>query len=361
MKTFTLRFIILSVVFLGNSYYSYAQDSIGLRTDRPSEYTVVKGDTLWDISARFLEDPWRWKEIWQDNSHIVNPHLIYPGDVIRLAFVDGKPVFTINSRSSGSTDTSSDFPTVKLSPQVRSEPIKAAITEIPLRNINAFLMANRVLDIGKLENAPRIVAGKNERFILGEGDVAYAKGTLDTSVNNYSIYERGKEYIDPDTQEVIGVQAINLGSAQLRSIEQEVSSLIIDKSLQEITTRGNVRVLPSTEKVITSTFFPTPPKQTVTGEILSIESGLSQVGRLDIVSINLGSQQGVEKGSLLGIYQSGVIVRDKLAKKGENNKIQLPDERAGLLMVFETLERMSFAIVLEATVGVRLGDRVANP
>ena len=120
-------------------------------------------------------------------------------------------------------------------------------------------------------------------------------------------------------------------------------------------------MLPNVEKTIDSTFLPTPPEATVNGEILSIESGLSQVGKLDIVSINLGSQQGIEKGSLLAIYQAGLLVRDRLATPEENNKVQLPDERAGLLMVFEALDNMSFAIVLEASLGVRLGDQVANP
>jgi hypothetical protein len=361
MKTFILRLITLPLIFLCFSYYSYAQSQPDLHIDHPDSHTVVKGDTLWDISARFLKDPWLWKSIWQNNSQIANPHLIYPGDIIRLIFIDGKPVLTVNTPNlEGAGNTSSQY-TIKLSPKIRSEKLTTAIAEIPLKKISSFLIHNRVISARELANSPHIIGGKDQRFMLGEGDIAYARGKLSSTVNNYSIYSKGKEYIDPDTKESLGIQAITLGTAQLRATEGDIASLLVTNSLKEISTNSGHRILPNQEREITSTYLPTPPKKSVSGKILNIESGLSQVGRLDIVAINLGLRDGIEQGNILGIFQAGQVVRDRFASNREAKKVKLPNERAGLLMIFKTLDRMSFGIVLEAKLGLRTNDVVSNP
>jgi len=366
MKMSILRFtalLLLGLGFgLGNSYYAYAQEQPNVRADSPNSHTVVKGDTLWSISAKFLEDPWRWKEIWQGNTQIANPHLIYPGDVITLILVDGKPQLTVNNETSSSPPSNNgELITVKLSPKIRTESIKTAIPIIPLERINTFLSKNRIVEAGELENAPHIIAGQKQRILLGAGDTLYARGDFNSRSLNYGIYTKGKEYINPETNEVIGVQAIALGKAKITDQTDDVGTFIVTQSLREIRTGSGNRLLPNQEREITSTFLPNPPENEVTGTIVNTEGGLSQVGRLDVVTINVGREDGLKQGSLLGIYKVGGVISDKFAEKKTPRDVELPNERAGLLMVFETFKHMSFAIVLEAEIGVIVNDKVGNP
>jgi hypothetical protein len=366
MKTSLLRYTTLLLLGLGVNA-TYAEEQPSVRTDSPSSYTVVKGDTLWDISAKFLEDPWRWKEIWQGNSHIANPDLIYPDDIIKLIFVDGKPQLTINNgrnnknASKKATQNNSELITVKLSPRIRSESIKTAIPAIPLEHINTFLSTNRIVDAGELENAPHIIAGQKQRLLLGSGDPFYARGNFNNASLNYNIYSKGKEYVDPETGEIIGVQAIALGKAKMTNKTDDVGTFTVTQSLQEIRTAAGNRLLPNQERGITSNFLPNPPENEVSGTIVNTEGGLSQVGRLDIVTLNIGRENGLKQGTLLAIYKVGEIIKDRFAKKKTPIEIELPNERAGLLMVIETFKKMSFAIVLESENGVVVNDKVGNP
>ncbi len=372
MKKTFLGGLILLLANVGAISPSLAQEQLQLKADRPDNYTVVKGDTLWDISGRFLEDPWRWKEIWQGNSQIANPDLIYPGDLIRLIFVDGQPQLVINSAVTESENTlarntntfsgsynNKPLKTIKLSPKVYSENIQTAIPAIPLESINTFLLRNRVVDVEQLKEAPHILAGQEKRVILSAGDNAYARGSFDRDVNSYGIYRMGQSYINPETKEVLGVQAIDIGAVGIRSIEGEVGSFTITRSTQEV--RSGDRLLPNAQREITSTFFPTPPSAAVNGTIMNVEKGVSQAGKLDIIAVNLGAREKLQQGDILGIYKKGEKIRDRFAKSRTSRSLELPDERAGLVLVFEVFEKMSLAIVLEADRGVVLGDIVSNP
>jgi nucleoid-associated protein YgaU len=374
MKMSILRFTALLLLGLGlglgNSYYAYAQEQPNVRVDSPNSHTVLNGDTLWSISAKFLEDPWRWKEIWQGNTQIANPNLIYPGDVITLIFVDGKPQLTVNNETSNNPISTAvmsppshngELITVKLSPKIRTEPIKTAIPVIPLERINTFLSANRIVEAGELESAPHIIAGQKKRILLGAGDLLYARGNFNSTNLHYGIYTKGKEYIDPETDEIIGVQAIALGKAKITDQTDDVGTFIITQSLREIRTDSGNRLLSNQAREITSTFLPNPPENEVTGTIVNTEGGLSQVGRLDVVTINLGREDGLKQGSLLGIYKVGGAISDKFAERKTPRDVELPNERAGLLMVFEAFKHMSFAIVLESEIGVIVNDKVGKP
>jgi nucleoid-associated protein YgaU len=370
MKKTFLGYFLLLCAGLSIASLSTAQDQPTLKTDRPTEYTVTKGDTLWGISGNFLEDPWRWKEIWKGNTQIANPDLIYPGDVIRLIFVDGKPQLVVNATAgttsiptptntfSGSSHNK-PLKTVKLSPQIRSSSIKTAIPAIPLDKINTFLLRNRVVETGVLTAAPHVLAGQESRVILSAGDNIYARGDFPKAINSYGLYRAGQSYIDPITEEVLGVQAVAIGTAGIRSIDGDKGSFTITRSTSEI--RVGDRLLPHAEREITSTFFPNPPKNTVRGTIMNVETGVSQAGKLDIIAINLGSREQLQQGHLLGIYKRGEKIRDRFAQDKTPKNIELPDERAGLILVFEVFEKMSLAIVLEADRGVVLQDIVSNP
>jgi hypothetical protein len=347
---------------LGMASLSHAQEQPTIKIDIPHSYTVVKGDTLWDISARFLEDPWLWKEIWQGNSQIANPDLIYPGDIIRLIYVDGKPQLVVNSDAASTRSYPSNngpLKTVKLSPKIHSEKIKTAIPAIPLETINTFLLRNRVVEKGVLKEASHVLGGQEKRVILSAGDTLYARGEFPENTRSYGLYRKGQSYIDPKTKEVLGVQAIDIGAVNLRSSQDDIGSFTVTRSTNEI--RVGDRLLPNEEREINANFLPVPPKNEVSGYIMNVETGLSQAGKLDIIAINLGKREQLEQGHILAIYKQGPTIRDRHAQPNTKRNITLPNERAGLILVFQVFEKMSLAIVLEADRGVVLRDLVGNP
>lgn len=319
---------------------------VELREDHPQEYIVVKGDTLWDISGRFLEKPWLWPNIWKANPQISNPDLIYPGDRITLVYIDGEPYLMLNRGSGG---------TVKLSPEVRSSPLAEAIPAIPLEDINAFLSRSRVVEDGELDTAAYVVAGASRHVITGAGDELHARGSLAEGEVNFGVFRDGGAIIDPETREVLGRFAREIGAARLLDAEGEISTLTVNRSREEI--RAGDRLLPVVEQKITATFFPSAPQGEISGQILAVENGVNQIGALDVVVINRGTREGLVDGNVLAINKRGEQARDPVT--GET--LQMPDARAGLLMVFRTFEKLSFAIVLETNQSLVVLDRIGNP
>ena len=321
-------------------------ENIALREDHPDEYVVMQGDTLWDISGRFLEKPWLWTQIWQANPQIANPDLIYPGDRITLVFVGGEPRLMLNRGAGG---------TVKLSPEVRSTPMADAIPTIPLESINAFLSRSRVVADGELEAAAYVVAGASRHVISGAGDQMHARGALPEGDTNFGVFRDGGLIADPETKEVLGHLAREIGAARIVDTEGDISTFSVNRSREEI--RGGDRLLPVVEQKITATFFPSAPDSEVSGVILAVENGVNQIGALDVVVINRGSREGLGDGNVLAISKRGELARDPVT--GES--LQMPDSRGGLLMVFRTFEKLSFAIVLESSQPLAVLDKVGNP
>ncbi len=316
-----------------------------LRADYPEQYTVVKGDTLWDISNTFLSTPWYWPEIWHVNPQIENPHLIYPGDVIRLVYFDGKPRLTLDRSNR----------VVKLSPKVRVIEGDQAIPSIPLDQINNFLSRSRIVTAEELERAPHVVSGEAKRLVLGKGDRLYARGEFPSDVSVYGIYRKGETYVDPETGELLGVQALDIGSGKMRALEGEIATLLMTRTTEEV--RVGDRLLSEEERSIDSTFFPSAPKSDVNATIIAVEGGVSQVGKMDVVVINRGGREGMAVGNVLAVYKRGGVIKDRV--KGD--LVTLPDERAGLVMVFRTFEKLSLGLVLEADRPLAIKDLVRNP
>lgn len=316
-----------------------------LRSDYPEEYTVVKGDTLWDISSTFLSNPWMWPEIWHVNPQIANPHLIYPGDVIRLVYFDGKPRIVVDSSNR----------VVKLSPKVRTLDEGEAIPTIPLDKINNFLSRSRVVTQEELDRAPHVVSGESKRLVLGKGDRLYARGTFDSDVAVYGVYRRGDTYIDPETGELLGIQAMDIGSGRMRALDGEVATLLMTRTTEEV--RVGDRLLSEEQRSIDANFFPSAPKVDVNAQIIAVEGGVTQVGKMDVVVINRGDREGITVGNVLAVYKRGGTVKDRV--KGD--MVTLPDERAGLVMVFRTFEKVSLGLVLEADRPLAIRDLARNP
>ncbi|CAM3305121.1 peptidoglycan-binding protein [Pseudomonas floridensis] len=341
-----MRKSLLALLLLTASGLVQAQ--VQLREGHPQSYTVAKGDTLWDISGKFLREPWKWREIWRANPQVRDPDLIYPGDTLTLSYVDGQPRVTLNRGESRGT--------IKLSPRVRSTPMVEAIPSIPLGAINAFLISNRIVDSAEqFQRAPYIVAGNAERVLSGSGDRVYARGTLDPAHTVYGIFRQGKVYTDPDTQEVLGINADDIGGGEVVATEGDVSTLMLQRSTQEV--RLGDRLFASEERAITSTFMPSAPQAPVEGLILDVPRGVTQVGVMDVVTLNRGRRDGLTEGNVLAIYKTGEQVRDRVT--GE--QVKIPDERSGLLMVFRTYDKLSYALVLHANRSLAIMDKVRNP
>lgn len=318
-----------------------------LKPNHPDTYVVVKGDTLWDISGRFLNEPWLWPEIWQVNPQIENPHLIFPGDVLSLVYVDGSPRLRVSRGELSNT--------VKLGPSVRSEPADNAIPAIPLDKINAFMRDSRFVNPGDLEDAPYVVAGAKTNIVSGAGDLIYGRGEFPPGRNVFGIFREGTLFRDPATGEVLGIQAIDIGEAKKVDQQGDVSTLKLNRTTQEV--RNGDRLLPNMDRPLTAEFHPSAPQEDLSGVILGVEGGVSQVGAMNVVMVNLGSRDGLEPGNVMSIYKIGETVKDHVA----NSLVKLPDVRGGLLMYFSVFERMSYALVLKADQVLQVGDRVEMP
>jgi len=345
-------------VFLGLLALSSFAADVALKDGHPNEYVVKKGDTLWDISSTFLKEPWYWPEIWQMNPQVENPHLIFPGDVLHLVYdANGKPHIVSQRGDASRTvvlspgDGSGD----KMKPRVRTSPIDNAIPAIPLDKINAFLSHSRILEEDTLQTAPYVIAGTSGRILAGAGDHLYARGKFDENEKVYGVFRAGQVFQDPLTKEVLGMEARDIASGKAVAFNGDVATFQMNSSREEI--RVKDRLLPYTERKVMATFLPSAPKDTIDGLIIGVEGGVSQVGKMDIVMLNKGEREGIEIGNVLAIFKAGEVVRDQV----NNELVQLPDNRAGLLMVFRTFHKMSYGIVLNASQPLAVKDKIRNP
>ncbi len=337
-------------------------DELRLSDDHPELYVVEKGDTLWDISGRFLAQPWRWPELWETNPQVADPHLIYPGDELALQWKEGRPYLT-NDRYSGDRH-------VKLSPQQRSYEHDDAIEPIPLDAISQFLSRPRVVEAGELENAAYVAAGEEEHIISGAGSRVYVRNLGDASPGQrYTILRGGTIYEDRDTGEILGREALYVGDATILRTG-ELATVVIVSSRREVL--NGDRLLPQIDEKHPRLV---PQAGDVNGRIISVIDGFAKIGQHQIVVLNRGGIDGVELGHVLGIYRRGSVVRDrhankspyirvgKVAQESDNllELVQLPEENTGELIVFRVFERVSYALVMAITRPVHIDDRVGAP
>lgn len=329
-------------------FYSWAQDS-SFRQGHPDEYVVKKGDTLWDISGTFLSKPWLWPEIWHVNPQIKNPHLIYPGDLIRLVYIDGKPRLTLERTYKMQPGDA------KLSPSIRVLSDEDAITTIPLDRIDPFLSRSRIVEPGVLEEAPYVLAGHQQHLMVGAGEKAYGRGNFDERFSNYGIFRKGQMFVDPVTKEVLGVFAQGIGTVAVTEFVDDVAKLDVIRTYEEV--RAGDRLLPSEDRAVDSLFYPSAPDTDIDAQIVAVEGGVTQIGKYNVVIINRGEREGLQVGNVLAIYKRGEVVRDRV----KGGSIALPDERAGLMMIFRTFEKASFGLVLESDRPLSVNDKAKNP
>ena len=315
-----------------------------LRSDAPERYQVVSGDTLWDIAGRFLHTPWQWPQLWQHNPQIANPHLIYPGDVLVLNDCQGSPCLTLERGQN----------VVKLSPQVRTLPHREAIAPIPMEVARAFLREHRVVDdVDELQELAYVVAGNDRRLISGAGDRLYVRGEV-PRYGEVGIYRQSEAYQAMDGTP-LGLELINVGVARHVSSEGDIVQLEVISSHQEV--RVNDIVLPLEERELSSEFMPRAPLNPVEGHIIAVPGGVRFIGRYQIVALDLGTLAGLQAGHVLRVNQQGELINDPRTQE----LVQLPSTEAGIVMVFKPYDHVSYALVMQASRVLEVGDQVASP
>ena len=350
-----------------------AAESIQIRADYPQQYTVVKGDTLWGIASKFLKDPWYWPEIWYRNKQVENPHLIYPGDILTLIYVDGRPQIQVTSARDGDevirrdtqARTESGLKIVKLTPNIRRTSRESQIPTIPSDAINQFITKPKVVTKEEIEEAPYIVSSDEAHLILGENNRIYVRGELDKERVRYSIYRKGDEFKDPETKEILGYEIVYAGEARV-DVYGDPATATITSSTREILVGD---FLMSTDKSdYTPLFYPKAPSIEIDGHIISLFDAISGVASYQVVVLNRGSDQGLEIGHVLATYYKGAEARDKYLKRkklkrGEvrETTVDIPEERSGLMMVFRVFNRVSYALILESTRVIRKHDVFRRP
>ena len=335
---------------------------VELNPDHPTRYIVKKGDTLWDISEHFLVEPWRWPEIWQLNTQVRNPHLIYPGDELALFYRDGRPVVQITRRGEEPVTRRQVGPrTVKLTPKAYETEREEAVPTIPIDTIRPFLARPRVLGPGEFEAAPYVVSAGRENLVAHLGMQVFVRGLEPEQGTRFGVYRRGQVYRRPsDPNDILGYEAIHIADAVVEKPGDPATVLLLTTT-QEV--RAGDRLFPVTDDHVVTNFTPRAPDWDVNGQIISVVQGVTQIGENDIVVLDLGSQDGIKEGLVLGIFQSGDQVEDVWAERDRLQRIlvELPELRAGTVMVFRPFDRVSYALVMQATRPMHLLDAVKNP
>ncbi len=332
-----------------------------LAPNAPDSYTVKRGDTLWDISKLFLTSPWRWPELWGMNlEQIRNPHLIYPGQILVLEKTNGRARLTV-------AQPVGDGGVEKLSPRVRSEPLgDGAIASIPLHLIAPFLNEAVVFNGDELASAPRVVAAQEGRVMMSRGDTAYVRGDI-ADLRDWRVFREARPLVDPQTREVLGYEARFVGTAEyvrpgLVQTRADGKDEIVPATFRVTSVRQEVgigdRLAPVAERDFAS-YAPHSPARPIDGRIVSIYGDALTAGQNQIVALNRGRADGIERGHVLALWRDGTRVPDRTDP--QRPLIKLPDERHGLLFVFRVFDRVSYALILNVLDPVRPGDRFTQP
>jgi LysM repeat protein len=336
-----------------------AETSIALAPNAPKSYTVKRGDTLWGIASTFLRDPWLWPEVWYINPQVANPHLIYPGDTLALAYGrDGKPIIRLEQGGAA-----------RLDPRLRSSPLDGAIPTIPYSAIAAFLSRPSVLTNEQIRTAPHVVAFRDEHVVAGTGHEVYITDLKATPNSRFSVVHVGDPLRDPDDNKIVGYQGIYTATALVAQPGDPTKALLIDTDRETIL--GD-KVLAADQDVPLN-FMLRAPRNDVHGRIISVIDGTQAIGQYQVVVINRGKRHGIDAGVVLAIDTAGKTVHDAYGRKSKigdflggvgtsfSKKVKLPDERAGTLLVFKSYDRVSYGLIVGANNVIHVQDVVHNP
>jgi len=333
---------------------------------------------LWAISKLYLKSPWRWPELWGMNlEQVKNPHRIFPGQVLVLERRNGRATLSLEGSSNLAGE---DVPTVRVSPRNRLETLAdSALPTLRPSSIEPFLAEALIVDEADFLAAPRIVSAQEGRVLLTRGDRAYARGQAGSPLLDdpsreklFRVFRTATPLKDPGTGTLLGYEAIYAGKARLMGSESTVDETdadgkpitsIVPARIDIIAAKEEIRVgdrlLPEPARQV-RIFTPHAPLGHLSARIVSVYgSAVENAAQNQVVVINKGTADAVDAGTVLAILKNGARVVDK--EDATHPKIKLPDERIGLLMVFRSFEKLSYALILEITDGVRVGDRLESP
>lgn len=331
-----------------------AAPRIALAPNAPDTYVVKRGDTLWGIARTFLRDPWYWPEIWHVNPQIQNPHLIYPGDTLRLVYIDGQPRIVLERGD-----------TVHVSPRLRSEPREAPIKTIPFQTVAAFMSKPSLLSDEQIKAAGYVLSSRDDHEAISEGNTVYARGLGGAEIGQrYSVVHIGDALRDPDDNALVGYNGIYAGTGRVTRTGDPTTMIMTDSARES---EPGDKVMPGNVDVALD-FMPSPPRKPVSGRIMAVSDGVNTIGQYQVVVINRGARDGLVPGNVLMVYDAGGLVADQekhgfLASSNKffSEKVRIPDERTGTFMVFKTYDRVSYGLIMEAKDIIRVRDRVSNP
>ncbi|HEY5802044.1 MAG TPA: LysM domain-containing protein [Burkholderiaceae bacterium] len=329
------------------------------RADAPDQHVVVRGDTLWGIAGKFLQQPWCWPEVWDLNQdQISNPHWIYPGQTIYFDRANNRLSLT---KPTGERAPNSDM---RLAPQILTRDLgKEAIPAISAQSLAAYLSQPLIVEEDELQSAPRIVAIQEGRVYLGKDDKAYVRGDLKGD-SAFQLYRPAKPLTDPVTKKVIAYEAFYLGSARMQKAAasgSDVSTFIVAEAKQEIGVGDRLTPLPQTPIL---NYAPHRPAKPVDARVMSIYGGVEYAGQSQVVTINAGANQGLDMGSVLSLFRTGEMRVDKTAERKwyqRQESIKLPDEQYGTLFVFRVFKNVSYGLIMQVTDTVKVGDTAKSP
>jgi hypothetical protein len=336
-----------------------AETGPALKPGAPKHYTVKRGDTLWGIASMYLRDPWLWPEVWIINPQIPNPHLIYPGDTLALAFgADGRPQVSLQQAGA-----------VRLDPRLRTTPLESAIPTIPYGAIAAFLSRPTVMTDDDIRHAPYVLAFRDMHEVAGSGNEVYVRNLSAAENTRFSVVHVADPLRDPDDGKLVGYVGIYTATALVQRAGDPAKALLIDPARE--TLRGD-RLLSADVSETPITFALRSPASEVHGRIIDVVGGTDLVGPYEVVVINRGKRHGLEPGNVLAIDQAGDVVRDLFRggkQIGDTNgfgssfapKVKLPDERSGTMLVFKVFDRVSFGLIVGASDTIHVADVVRNP
>jgi len=354
-----------SAVFAGFLAGPAQAEKCEFRPNAPDQHQVVKRDTLWDISGKFLEHPWCWPQVWGMNrDEIKNPHWIYPGQIIYFDRVNRR--LSLNRPGSdGAGGAGGANGTLRLSPQVRTEGLgRDAIAVIPASVIEPFLSQPLIVEADELKGLPRIVAAAEGHVFLGKDDKVYVRGELKGN-SSFQVFRPSTPLKHPETGKVLAYEAMYLGTVKLQQEAKpgvDVHSFIIASSNQEIGV-GDL-LLPAPPTAVDN-YVPHPPEVPVNARVLGIYSGVTYAGQNMVVSVTRGSLDGIDVGTVLQLYNRGQTIHDRTAEKGRfsmaKSMIRLPDEQSGTLLIFRVFKHVSYGMIMQVTEPVQVGDVARSP
>lgn len=365
----TMRRKLLALLILLIACYPAGAMSkeVALAADHPASYTIAPGDTVWSVAGKFLQDPAQWPQLWGSRKEAEQP--LFPGDTLTLATQGGKPRLDLRRGAAAPAGGEEPSPAsaddsayeIRVKPRIREVPAAQAIPIIPLDHVRQFLTTPRVVSPEELEDAPRVVRLADEHITGGAGDRIYVAGIEEGSRDGYTVFRSGKPLRDGGSGEIIGYESVHVGDTRLQSLSEDVATLLITRSVREVL--AGDRLLPIEEESIPTHYTPHAPEKNIRGHIIGVVDGVTQIGQYAVVILDRGEEDGLEIGHTLDILQRGGVKQEGTTRDffSEEEKLRMPDELSGSLLVFRPFEQVSYALVMRATKAIHLGDLIQTP